>query len=116
MSLRIHQMVRGYSGTRYQLAHSRTNEALCHVPEHVLEEYEESDYLHVDAGGPKMTLSRRNTLNFAKSLIGNKEYRRAKFYLEGVQRTTPVEHFLYYFSWYLVRATRRIEHGRQHYV
>ncbi|KAH7728213.1 anaphase promoting complex subunit 8/cdc23 family protein [Aphelenchoides avenae] len=86
-----------------------TNEVLCHIPEIVLEDYEQSDSYVAAEPDRKLKISQRNVINFAKSLINSKEYRRAKFYMEKIKRTSPLEHFLYYFSWYLISLRDRHE-------
>ena len=43
-------------------------------------------------------------VDFAKRLIQNNEYTRAKDVLAKLKRQTSLEQFLYYFSWYMVSS------------
>lgn len=73
------------------------------MPESNFETFEKSDLFDLFNNKKNITLSHRsNTIEFAKLLIHNKEYQRAKFFLSKIDRQSPVEIFLYYFSWYMV--------------
>ncbi|KAI6243993.1 hypothetical protein M3Y99_00067700 [Aphelenchoides fujianensis] len=62
-----------------------------------------------EAAGRSQSLA----VNFAKKLIQNGEFHRAKFVLTKLKRQTPVEHFLFYFSWYMICLRKKAELGAE---
>lgn len=90
----------------------RSNEVLCNLPSSHYEAYAEPSTRNIlelgheiDQPASSMTpaqLKHDCILRLVRSNIADREYRRAKFFLEKLQHSTPIEHFLYYFSWYMV--------------
>lgn len=87
----------------------RTNEIIAHLPNKYFELYtlskeynsEENTFKRPELYFAK-SLKRETDVRFVRSLILNKEYRRAKFFLQKIADKNSLECFLYYFSWYLV--------------
>uniref|UniRef100_A0A1I7S9P1 ANAPC8 domain-containing protein n=1 Tax=Bursaphelenchus xylophilus TaxID=6326 RepID=A0A1I7S9P1_BURXY len=52
---------------------------------------------------------KRISMDFARKLIQNCEYYRARQFLQKTKRETPVENFLYFFSWYMICQRKRAE-------
>lgn len=83
----------------------RTNEIISHLPNNYFDLYAISKERIFDESRFKKyytSLKRDAELRFVRSLIHNKEYRRAKFFLQKISDKNALEYFLYYFSWYLV--------------
>lgn len=73
------------------------------MPESYFEAFEKSNFFSLFNDKNKLNLNQRsNTIEFAKLLIQNKEFQRAKFFLSKIQLKSSEETFLYYFSWYMV--------------
>ncbi|KAI6173434.1 hypothetical protein M3Y98_01081000 [Aphelenchoides besseyi] len=52
-------------------------------------------------------------VDFARRLIRGNEYYRAKFVLAKLKRQNSIEHFLFYFSWYMMCLRRKAEFGAE---
>ncbi|KAI6191653.1 hypothetical protein M3Y97_00251300 [Aphelenchoides bicaudatus] len=87
----------------------RASEQLHYLPERHLSEYFKNNAKNTTTHSSNEFKPQDITLNFARKLIQAGEYHRAKFILHKMKRETVVEHFLYYFSWYMICLRKKAE-------
>lgn len=87
-------------------------EQLHHLPDSHFEAFNLIKLSNADEqkGPVNIWSAKENALiKFIRSLILNKNYNRAKFFLSKSKRMTSLENFLYYFSWYMICIRSKLE-------